>query len=294
MFVFLSAGALHRVGPARLYVHLARELATMGFNSLRLDLSGIGDSPARPGATSRESVAADCREILDVLDSRLGRLPLVLAGLCAGADNAVRLAGAVPRVTGMVLLDPYCFADAGFQARAMIRKYTDPGRFTAWLKRRLSGLPQPRRARSKEAPLDYVAIRNLPTLDEFRSAFRAIGERGGRVLSIFTQYALPYYNRAGQLEAVLGIEDYRRFSSELFWPRTEHTYPLELHRRRPIDEVTNWARVFVRPGRAPALAPLSAKFEPGELVDDAYCGADEVLALRASTGQYHGGIRRAL
>jgi len=281
VFVFLSAGALHRVGPGRLYVQLARELATMGFNSLRVDLSGIGDSPAQPGATNRESVAADCKEILDVLDSRLGHRPLVLAGLCAGADNAVRLAGTVERVMGMVLLDPYCFADAGFQGRAAIRKYIDIGRYMAWLERRLSSLRQPRRgARNKEEPLDYIAIRNLPTLDEFRSAFRSIGKRGGRALSVFTQYALPYYNRAGQLEAVLGIDGYRRFSTELFWPQTEHTYPLELHRRRLIDGVKNWARAFVQPIRAPAIAQRTGDIEPRELAGDAYCvarGAPEEL-----------------
>ena len=91
VFVFLSAGLLHRVGPYRLHVRLGRELAQMGFSSLRVDLAGMGDSPPRPGLTSRESVAADFGEILGVLDSRLGRLPLVLAGLCSGADNAMTL-----------------------------------------------------------------------------------------------------------------------------------------------------------------------------------------------------------
>jgi predicted esterase len=32
VFVFLSAGLLHRVGPYRLYVRLTRELARMGFS----------------------------------------------------------------------------------------------------------------------------------------------------------------------------------------------------------------------------------------------------------------------
>ena len=48
MFVFLSAGLLHRVGPHGLHVRLARELAQMGFSSLRVDLAGTGDSPPQP------------------------------------------------------------------------------------------------------------------------------------------------------------------------------------------------------------------------------------------------------
>jgi len=34
VFVFLNAGLLHRVGPHRLYVLLARDLSRMGFSSL--------------------------------------------------------------------------------------------------------------------------------------------------------------------------------------------------------------------------------------------------------------------
>src|SRR5690349_11887341 len=88
VFVFLSAGLLHRVGPFRLHVRLARELARMGFTSLRVDLAGTGDSPTRFGFTSQQSVFADFDEILTVLDARLRSFSLILAGLCSGADNA--------------------------------------------------------------------------------------------------------------------------------------------------------------------------------------------------------------
>ena len=152
VFVFLSAGVLHRVGPYRLYVRLARGLAQMGFSSLRVDLAGIGDSPRRSGFTNQQSVAADFAEILGVLELRLGRVPLVLAGLCSGADNAIRLAIAEARVVGMVLLDPICFPDhglSGFRSRVIIEKYTDPTRYIGWLKRRFKALTRPpRKARS--------------------------------------------------------------------------------------------------------------------------------------------------
>ena len=45
--IMLNAGLIHRVGPNRLHVRLARELAARGFLSLRLDLSGRGDSDPR-------------------------------------------------------------------------------------------------------------------------------------------------------------------------------------------------------------------------------------------------------
>ena len=62
----LNAGVIHRVGPHRLHVRLARALAAAGFPALRLDLSGIGDSrPLAEGLTFRESAVADIRTALD-------------------------------------------------------------------------------------------------------------------------------------------------------------------------------------------------------------------------------------
>ena len=43
-FILFNAGLLHRVGPNRLHVTLARRLARRGFPVLRFDFSGIGDS----------------------------------------------------------------------------------------------------------------------------------------------------------------------------------------------------------------------------------------------------------
>jgi len=245
VFLFLSAGLLHRVGPARLHVLLARELARTGFSSLRVDLAGTGDTPPRPGLTYQQSVAADWEEIVGVLDARLGYLPLVLVGLCSGADNAIRLTPKEPRVVGMVLLDPICFLDDGFRARAVFMKYTNPARYLAWLKHHYKALARPV-AESREA-IDPLTLRDLPTREQLRAAFESVRKRQGRVLSVFTQYALQYYNRAGQLGRILDLEGYQQFCTELFWPQAEHTYCLELHRRRLMDEIKTWAGGYVRP-----------------------------------------------
>jgi len=258
VFVFLSAGLLHRVGPHRLYARLARDLSRMGFNSLRVDLAGTGDSPRRGGLTYPQSVAADFGAISSVLESRLGRLPLVLAGLCSGAHNAVRLTPEAPRVVGMVLLDPICFPDAGFRARAVVLKYTNPARYIVWLKRRFKALTIPRGEKHEEddsvavlTPEDNLTLDQLratwgvPNLEQLRAAFLSIREREGRVMSVFTQGALGYYNQMGQLGRVLGVDGYQQFCTELFWPQAEHTFTLDLHRRRLIEEIKTWAAGYI-------------------------------------------------
>ena len=250
VFVFLSAGFLHRVGPYRLHVRLGRELAQMGFGSLRVDLAGIGDSPARPGLTNQQSVAADFTEILDVLESRLGRLPLVLAGLCSGADNAIRLTLNEPRVVGMVLLDPLSFPDrgpTGFRTRVVIAKYTNPARYFGWMKRRFRALSRPTEEKhGDDKRADPLAIRDLPTPEQLRTSFDVLRERGGWALSVFTDYAHRYYNKSGQLGRALGVDGYQRFCTELFWPQVDHTYRRELHRRQLIAAITRWAGHYIR------------------------------------------------
>lgn len=246
VFVFLNSGFLHRVGPHRLYVRLARELSRLGFHSLRVDLSGKGDSPQRAGLANRQTEAADHKDIVQGLESRLGRrVTLVLAGLCSGADDAIRLTSNDDRVVGLFLLDPICFPDEGFETRAFVMKYAHPARYFAWMKGRLERLLS--RRETGRIEIDPQAIRDAPTVEELRSAFNSIRERDGRVLAVFTRWATQYYNQAGQLDRVLGMEGYRGFCTELFWRDVEHTYTLDVHRRRLMDVVKTWANARVLP-----------------------------------------------
>ena len=66
------------------------------------------------------------------------------------------------------------------------------------------------------------------------------------MLSLFTQYALnDYYTQIGQLARYVGLEDYERFCTELFWPEALHTFPLEVHRRRLVAEIKSWAAGYI-------------------------------------------------
>ena len=250
IFVFLSAGLLHRVGPSRVHVTVARALAAQGFSSLRVDLSGKGDSPGRGSMPNRQSVAADFDDIRAGLRSRYDDYALVLAGLCSGADNAIRLCLTEPRVQGLLLLDPICFPDAGFRARNLGAKWLDPRRYLRSAVRRVRGEGPTERGRPNEPEGDPVMLRDLPTEDQVREAFSCIRDRGGRVLSIFTQYALSYYNSAGQLRSVLNVDGYAGFSTELFWPDVEHTYKLAVQRDRLRAQVLAWAHELAVPERA--------------------------------------------
>jgi hypothetical protein len=250
--VFLSSGFMHRVGPRRLYVRLARTLAEIGLSSFRVDLSGRGESPGRPELRDEQSLRADYKEIVSVLEGRLGPSQFVLAGLCSGADNAVTLAQTDQRVVGLLLMDPTCYPDAGFRRRQFFRKYTHISRYAEWLTRKLALL-----AGRRESPRPYdndlysspLVIGVLPTLEQIRAAFQAICERKGRALSIFTSLAedLDLYNQVGQLGRVLGLPDYEQYCSERFFTTASHTFELEMHRGQLVHEIKEWARGYLSP-----------------------------------------------
>ncbi len=83
--VILNAGIVHRVGPNRMFVTLARRLAAAGTFVLRFDLSGIGDSETRnDGLAPFDSSLADIREVLDMLESTRQIRRVVLAGPVLG------------------------------------------------------------------------------------------------------------------------------------------------------------------------------------------------------------------
>ena len=113
--VLFNGGAVHHVGPNRLYVTLARSLAAMGFACLRFDLEGIGDSVLRrPGRENHPYPAhatADAKAALAFLRERFGYRRFIAVGLCSGAHTAFHSALQLEAedIDEVVLINPYAF-----------------------------------------------------------------------------------------------------------------------------------------------------------------------------------------
>ena len=243
VFVHLSGGLLHRVGPRRLYVRLARELASAGFASFRVDLSGRGDSAVVPGRTYQEALRADWGAVMDELVSRVRASRIICGGLCSAADDAIRVGLEDFRVVGMILLDPVCDRDAGYNVREATHRLLNPARYQRWVRAKLGGVSV-RRAPSPSDAVDPLSLRHAPSMDETRNTFEAIRDRGGSVFTLFTSYATAYLNEEGQMGRMLAIQGYERFARECYWPAAEHSFTLEVHRRRLIEEIIEWSDRF--------------------------------------------------
>jgi pimeloyl-ACP methyl ester carboxylesterase len=105
--LLLNSGMLHRVGPNRLYVKMARALASEGFLVLRFDLSGIGDSDQRDDSRSMHTRwTAEVREAMGSLEETYGAKRFGLMGICLGATLSFKAACEDSRVLGAALINP--------------------------------------------------------------------------------------------------------------------------------------------------------------------------------------------
>jgi alpha-beta hydrolase superfamily lysophospholipase len=106
--VFLTAGLLHRCGPARMWTDLARRWAALGVPSIRVDVSGGGHSGTRPGQTPHLVMAPEAIDDLARIAEGLGSADgsgLVYVGLSTGGYLAVE-AGLQFRPLGVCPLNP--------------------------------------------------------------------------------------------------------------------------------------------------------------------------------------------
>jgi alpha-beta hydrolase superfamily lysophospholipase len=112
--LLLNAGAIHHVGPNRLYVTLARHLSAQGVACLRMDLEGLGDSVLRVEGRENHpyphTAVDDVRAALEFLRAQ-GYTRFVTLGLCSGAHTAfhagLQLEDAA--VEELILVNPWVF-----------------------------------------------------------------------------------------------------------------------------------------------------------------------------------------
>jgi hypothetical protein len=106
--VFLNVGLIPHHGPGRLWVELARACAATGTaRCLRVDLSGLGDSPTREGGSDLHHVPVSALDdLLDIYHAVAGEgSDVMVMGVCSGADHAIELGLAAP-VASICVINP--------------------------------------------------------------------------------------------------------------------------------------------------------------------------------------------
>lgn len=238
--LMVNAGVIHRIGPHRLHVHLARQLAQAGHLVLRMDLSGIGDSGAIPDqSTFRASAVADIRTAIDHLLANDPDASVIVFGICSGADNALAAADADSRISGLVLVDPPCYATPRARLRAFRARlggpvgwWTLPVRLLSRLRTRLSA--------SVDTAPGASGGRQLPQIEDYRRQLNGLVGRGVRILSIYSSALGVRYNHADQLYE--SFPELRGKLDNLFFPDANHTFTEVAQQTALISTVMDWCR----------------------------------------------------
>jgi exosortase A-associated hydrolase 1 len=119
--LIVVGGPQYRVGSHRQFTLLARHLAEHGVPALRFDYRGMGDSGGE--VRTFERAGADIRCAIDRFFASVSALKgVVIWGLCDAASAALFYAHQDPRVSGLVLVNPWVRTEQGV-ARARLRHY---------------------------------------------------------------------------------------------------------------------------------------------------------------------------
>jgi len=119
--LIVVGGPQYRAGSHRQFVLLARQLAAAGVPAMRFDYRGMGDSEGEPRDFSDigDDIQAALEQFFAVAP---GMTEVVLWGLCDGASAPLCLASLDPRVTGLVLLNPWVRTDQSI-AKTTLKHY---------------------------------------------------------------------------------------------------------------------------------------------------------------------------
>ena len=228
--VLLNAGLIHRTGPFRLHVHLARELAAKGFDVFRFDMPNIGDAPAGSHA-AEESVL---KEVLDTLQGVTGGSSVIVGGVCSAADMGWKLAVRDRRVSGLLLLDGMAVQNHWFWIGQMGLLLKRPP--TTWLGMMVRFLkPKP------EGTPGVMDFRDWPDHETFKSQLAQMLDRGVKVLALYSG-GIPYYLlHRRQLDTTFGPARRNPQLQIEYWPEMDHILFSPLDRQRVLERIGEWS-----------------------------------------------------
>ena len=229
-FLLFNAGVVHRVGPHRINVRLARLLAARGIPSIRFDLAGHGDSARLTGQHSFEAQAVvDVRAAMDALGLAANIDRFAIFGLCSGAYHGFATALVDERVVGLVLFDAYRYPTLKTHVYHYLKVLREPHlapRVRRLLRRAILGLGRPFQrigtSGAKPRVSELGRINFVPSKADFAAGLKTLLDRGVKIVMVYSSGDIRHYNYEGQFRdtfAPFGIAD--RIPAA-FWPDVSH------------------------------------------------------------------------
>ena len=241
--LFMNAGVVHRIGPHRINVKLARALAAVGIASIRIDLSGMGDSPPAPGAVhSGEQTVRDLQDAMTHLEQTLGIKRFIVFGLCSGAVHAYWLAQRDERVVGVTMFDSYVYPR--FKTHVLRRwrrlrtlSWQELARKPIeWLRRK------PREATTQSGETSQDQHMAIPTRPQFAEVMNAMTARGVSVYLYYSASFLEKFNYHGQMRDSFRGQPFMSRIRYDYESDVDHTVTSLYAQRKVVAAVLDWAQ----------------------------------------------------
>ncbi len=238
--LILNAGIVHRVGPFRMNVDLARGLAAQGFSAMRIDLSGLGDSAPRTGKLDNEDRAElDVSDAMDYLTEKTGVKEFVLLGLCSGAYNAHKVSVKNERIVGGVFIDGIVFRTIGYYLRQHVVRYMRPRFWRNAIKRRFVQADSSNESSGQSLGESEFFNADALTIDGVVKDLNKLLGRGVQMLFLYTDGYDDICGRS-QFKEMYGFgPDDEQLQVE-YYPKAEHTFRLIENRKAVCERVSDW------------------------------------------------------
>jgi alpha-beta hydrolase superfamily lysophospholipase len=267
--LMINTGGEHRIGTNRMYTRWARTWAAQGWACMRIDMPGLGNSPAREGEKACEihlrHGTEDIRAAALHLQAQHGVQQVHLIGLCSGAFHALTATfeGAPVRSVSAINQMVYFWQEkmplAGEASEAVVvaiaqnvgRSLADPQRWLKLLRgqvnARLILRALVRRLRQRMLLATRTVARKVhwPLAHDLHTALLNAAACGKHVHLIFSEGEpglTLVREQAGQAVSRLSEQGQLALSS---MPQTDHTFTQQQAQQRLFDVVDAGIRTAI-------------------------------------------------
>ncbi len=265
-FVIINAGVIHRVGPHRWHVKLARHMASLGYPTIRFDPSGRGDSWVPSNAASfKDQAVRDVREAMDQLTEMTGVKRFIVGGICSGAENGFDAALIDRRIVGLWMLDGFAFPTAHTRIRRYLLKLRSMSAAEMWArcKRKMAGIADSRSQAigsdmsNPDAPTEKVGAG--PDAETFGRSLQTIVDHGVAVYFVYSGSIIHLYNYDAQLRDAFAGQPFLDVLRCDYRPDIDHTVTTLDCQRKLLELVAGWCVGLSIPPSSDSVAQAGSR-----------------------------------
>jgi pimeloyl-ACP methyl ester carboxylesterase len=246
--LIMNAGVLHRIGPHRTSVKIARQLARRGFTSVRFDISGIGDSrPPRDALSFDAQAIRDTRIVMDHVQKTYGVDGFALYGICDGAMNGYATALADDRVQGLFMFDGFTHLTAKAYATRLYLRLHERSlkQHLEWAGNKLAAYSRAlSRARKgpRDEPLTTADAMPHFSKDEFAKGLQSLSDRGLSMVNLYTGSLFEKYSYESQFRDTFKGHEFVNGIVLHYCPEMDHLVTALEVQEKLAELVVRWAR----------------------------------------------------